>query len=326
MRATVHDRFGPPADVIEIREVEKSTPGPGEILVRVEAAGANIAEWYGVVGRPYAGRVSMGLRRPKTDRIGVDYAGRVEAVGADVTKFQPGDEVMGARSGSFAEYVCAREDRAVVPKPAHLTFEEAGSVATAAVTALQGLRDKGGLEAGQHVLINGASGGIGTFAVQIAKAFGAEVTGVCSTPNVELVRSLGADHVVDYTGEDFTRSEHRYDVMLDIAGTRSWRDCKRVLAPEATFVIVGAPKGGKLLGPLRRVAGLRLRSLGGRRKVVFFIAKLDKESMETLAELLESGKMKPVVGRTYPLSEVAEALDHVSEGHVRGKVVIDVQR
>ena len=325
MRAAVRDRFGSPAQVVEIRDVETPTPGPGELLVRVEAAGANIADWYGVTGLPYAGRVAMGLRRPKTSEIGVDYAGRVEAVGEGVTRFRPGDDVFGARSGAFGEYVTAREDRAVMPKPANLTFEEAASVATAATTALQGLRDKGGLEAGQHVLVNGASGGIGTFAVQMAKAFGAEVTGVCSTANVELVRSLGADHVIDYTREDFTRSSRRYDVLLDIAGTRSWADCKRALAPQGTLVIVGAPMGGKLLEPLRRIARLRLASLGGSRKVVFFIAKLDRESMETLAELLESGKVKPVVGRTYPLSEVAEALDYVSKGHVRGKVVIDVK-
>ncbi len=324
MRAAVRDRFGPPAEVIEIRELETPAPGPGELLVRVEAAGANIAEWYGVTGLPYAGRVAMGLRRPKTPVLGADYAGRVEAVGDGVTRFRPGDEVFGARSGAFAEYVCAREDRAVVPKPEGLTFEEAGSVATAAATALQGLRDKGGLEAGQHVLVNGASGGVGTFAVQIAKAFGADVTGVCSTGNVELVRSLGADDVVDYTREDFTLSDHRYDVLLDIAGTRSWSDCKRVLAPGGTLVIVGAPMGGRLLGPLRRIARLRLASIGDSRRVAFFIARLDRESMETLAELMASGKVKPVVGRTYPLDRVAEALDHVSEGHVRGKVVIDV--
>jgi NADPH:quinone reductase-like Zn-dependent oxidoreductase len=324
MRAAVRERFGRPADVIEIREVDTPAPGPGELLVRVEAAGVNIAEWYGVTGVPYAGRVAMGLRRPKTRTLGVDYSGRVEAVGEGVTRFRPGDEIFGGRSGAFAEYVCAREDRAVVPKPASLTFVEAASVATAATTALQGLRDKGGLEAGQHVLVNGASGGIGTFAVQMAKAFGAEVTGVCSTPNVELVRSLGADHVVDYTREDFTLGRHRYDVLLDIAGTRSWSDCKRVLAPHGTYVIVGAPTGGRLLGPLRRVVRLRVSSIGNSRKVVFFIAKLDRESMEALAELLATGKVKPIVGRTYPLSEVAAALDYVAEGHVRGKVVIDV--
>jgi NADPH:quinone reductase-like Zn-dependent oxidoreductase len=324
MKAAIRDRFGPPADVIEIRDVETPAPGPGELLVRVEAAGANIAEWYGVTGLPYAGRVMMGLRRPKTSGIGVDYAGRVEAVGEGVTRFRPGDEVFGARSGAFAEYLCAREDRAVMPKPASLTFEEAASVATAATTALQGLRDKGGLEAGQHVLVNGASGGVGTFAVQMAKAFGAEVTGVCSTGNVELVRSLGADHVVDYTREDVTRGGRSYDLVLDIAGTRPWREWKQVLAPHGTFVIVGAPMGGRLLGPLRRIVRLRLASLGGSRKVVFFVARLNRESMEALAELLEPGTVKPVVGRTYPLSEIAEALDHVSLGHVRGKVVIDV--
>ena len=325
MKAAVRSRFGPPAAVIEIREVARPVPGPGELLVRVEAAGANIAEWYGVVGRPYVGRVSMGVRHPKTTALGVDLAGRVEAVGEGVTLFRPGDEVFGARSGAFAEYVCARADRAVLPKPPGLSMEQAASVATAAATALQGLREKGGLQAGQSVLVNGASGGIGTFAVQMAKAFGAEVTGVCSTANVDLVRSLGADRVVDYTRDDFTLEGRHYDVLLDIAGTRSWSECKRVLAPHGRLVIVGAPKGGRLLGPLRRVARLRLAAVGDSRKVVFFIAKLDRPTMQALAELLESGKVKPVVSRTYPLTQVAEALDHVSHGHVRGKVVIDVR-
>ena len=285
-------------------------------------AGVNIADWYGVTGRPYFGRLAMGIRGPKTDRLGTDFAGVVEAAGEDVTDFRRGDEVFGGRIGAFAEYVCVRN--AVAKTPANVTLAQAAGVPIAGVTALQGLRDHGGIEAGQHVLVHGASGGVGTFGVQIAKALGAEVTGVCSTANIELVRSLGADRVVDYTREDVTRGDARFDLVLDIAGTRSWSEWKRVLAPAATFVIVGAPKGGKLLGPLSHVARMRVASLGSGRKLTFFIAKLVREDLEALAELMESGKVKPIVGRTCPLSETAHALEHVSEGHVRGKVVIDV--
>ncbi len=231
MKAAVRERFGSPEAVVEIREIEKPVPADDEVLVRVRAASLNMADWYDVTGRPYVGRVQMGLRKPKSERLGVDYAGTVEAVGKDVTQFRPGDDVFGGRNGAYAEYVCAREDRAIVPKPADVSFEEAAAVPVAALTALQGLRDRGQLEPGQKVLINGASGGVGTYAVQIAKALGGEVTAVCSTGNVEIARSLGADHVIDYTREDFTRSDRRYDLMLDVAGSRSWSACKRVLNP-----------------------------------------------------------------------------------------------
>ena len=319
MKAIMRSTFGPP-DVLELRETGKPEAGDGETLVRVRAASVNPADWYGVTGRPYVGRVSMGLRRPKTDRVGTDFAGTVEAVSKGVTHVQPGDEVFGARSGALAEYVCVRD--AVVLKPANITLEQAAAVPVAAITALQGLRDKGGLQPGQRVLVNGASGGVGTFAVQIAKALGAEVTGVCSTGNVELVRSLGADHVVDYTQEDFTRSGRRYDLLLDIAGSRSWSECKRVLEPEATLVIVGAPKGSRLLGPLSHVIGLRLASVGSSRTVVFFIAKLNRADLDVLRELIEAGKVTPFVDRTYPLSETADAFRYLGEGHARGKVVV----
>jgi NADPH:quinone reductase-like Zn-dependent oxidoreductase len=324
MKAAVRDTYGSPDEVIELREVDKPVPADEELLVRVRAASVNPADWYGVTGTPFAGRVQMGLRRPKERALGVDYAGTVEAVGKDVTQFRPGDEVFGGRNGAFAEYLCAREDRAVVPKPANVTFEQAAAVPIAAITALQGLRDKGHLQPGQKVLINGASGGVGTFAVQIAKALGAEVTGVCSTRNVELVRSLGADHVVDYTQEDFTRSDQRYDLMLDIAGSRSWSECRRVLTPAATLVVVGAPKGNRLLGPLSHVIKVRLAAVRGSQKVVFFIAKLIKPDMEVLRELLESGKVKPVIDRRYGLSEIADAFRYLGEGHCRAKVVITV--
>jgi NADPH:quinone reductase-like Zn-dependent oxidoreductase len=323
MKAAVLDRYGSP-DVIELREVDKPVPGDDEVLVRVRVASVNPADWYGVTGRPYAARIPMGLLKPKQRVLGVDYAGTVEAVGKNVTQFRPGDEVFGGRNGAFAEYLCAREDRAVVPKPANVTFEEAAAVPIAAITALQGLRDKGQLQPGQKVLINGASGGVGTFAVQIAKALGAEVTGVCSTRNVEMVRSLGADHVVDYTREDFTRADERYDLMLDVAGSRSWSECKRILNPRATLVVVGAPKGNRLLGPLSHVVKVRLAALRSSQKVVFFIAKFNKPDMGILQEFLESGKVKPVIDRRYELSEIADAFRYLGEGHCRAKVVITV--
>jgi NADPH:quinone reductase-like Zn-dependent oxidoreductase len=322
MKAAVRDRFGPPD--VEVREIDKPVPTDDEVLVRVRAASLNLADWYAVTGRPYVGRISMGLRKPKDTRLGTDYAGQVEAVGGNVTEFQPGDEVFGGRTGALAEYVCAREDRAIVPKPANVTFEEAAAVPVAAITALQGLRDKGQLQPGQKVLINGASGGVGTFAVQIAKALGADVTAVCHTRNMETARSLGADHVVDYTEEDFTRSDERYDLLLDIAGGRSWSDCRRVLSPQATLVVVGGPRSNRLLGPLGGVVRLRLGALRSSRKVVFFIAKLVKEDMLVLQELLEAGKLRSVVDRRYELSEIAEAFRYLGDGHPGGKVVITV--
>ena len=321
MKAVVHDRYGS-ADVLELREVDRPEPKDDETLVRVRAVSINPADWYGMAGRPYAGRVAMGLLKPKTGRLGIDFAGTVEAVGREVTHVRAGDDVFGAKNGALAEYVCVRD--AVVPKPARLSFEAAAAVPVAAITALQGLRDKGRLEAGQHVLVNGASGGVGTFAVQIAKALGAEVTAVCSTGKVELVRSLGADHVVDYTREDFTRSGGRYDLMLDVAGSRSWRECTRVLAPQATLVVVGAPKGGRLLGPLSHVVRLRVAAVGSSRTVVFFLARTNRADLEVLRELLETGQVTPVVDRSYELGEVAEAFRYLGEGHARGKIVVSL--
>ena len=279
-----------------------------------------------VTGMPLLVRAQGGFRKPKTDRVGADFAGTVEAVGRDVTQFKPGDEVFGGRTGALAEYVCVREERAIVPKPANLTFEQVAAVPIAALTALQGLRDKGHLQSGQKVLINGASGGVGTFAVQIAKALGAEVTGVCSTRNVDTARSIGADHVIDYTQEDFTRSDRPFDLMIDIAGSKSWSECKRVLTPEATLVIVGAHarKGNSFSAGMGHIALVRLASIRGTRTAVFFIARFNKPDMETLRDLLETGKVSPVIDRQYSLSEVPEALAYLGEGHARGKVVITV--
>jgi NADPH:quinone reductase-like Zn-dependent oxidoreductase len=322
MKVAVRDRYGPP-DVVELREIDKPQPADDEVLVRVRAVSVNPADWYTLTG-PLIARVPNGLFKPKSNRLGVDFAGAVEAVGASVTQFRPGDEVFGARTGAFAEYVCVPAHRAVVLKPPNVTFEEAAAVPIAAITALQGLRDKGHVQPGQKVLINGASGGVGTFAVQIAKAFGADVTGVCSTRNVELARSLGADRVIDYTREDFTRSGGRYDLLLDIAGSRSWSECKRVLEPHAIQVIVGAQKGNRVIGPLGHIVGLRLASVPSSQKCVFFVTKFNKPDMELLRELLADEKMKPVIDRRYDWSDIADAYRYMGEGHARGKIVVTV--
>jgi len=321
MKAIVRDTYGS-ADVLKLREVEKPELTDDGVLVRVHAASVNRGDWYTVAGM-YVARPATGLRRPKSRLIGTDFAGTVEAVGRDVTEFRPGDEVFGGRAGALAEYVCARA-RSIALKPARLTFEEAAAVPVAALTALQGLRDRGQIQPRQKVLINGASGGVGTFAVQIAKALGAEVTAVCSTRNVDLARSIGADHVVDYTREDFTRSEQRYDLMFDNAGSRSWSECKRVLNPQATVVLVGGQMGNRLLGPLGHVIRMRLAATLSSRKAVFFIAKFNSADMEVLRELLEAEKVTPVIDRRYELSEAADAFRYVGEGHARAKVVITV--
>jgi NADPH:quinone reductase-like Zn-dependent oxidoreductase len=276
-----------------------------------------------MTGRPYIARPAVGLRKPKRNVLGTDFAGRVQAVGSSVMQFRPGDEVFGAGTGAYAEYVSVAAD-GLVPKPTNLTFEQAAAVPVAALTALQALRDKGQIRPGHQILINGASGGVGTFAVQIAKAFGAEVTGVCSTSNLDMVRSIGADHVVDYTREDFTTGRRRYDLMIDIAGSRSFSECRRVLAPEATLVIVGGPKTNRLLGPLSHVLKTRLASVGRSQKVVFFISQNKKDDMVALHDLLEAGKVTPVIDRRYELSEVPDAFRYLGEGHARAKVVITV--
>jgi NADPH:quinone reductase-like Zn-dependent oxidoreductase len=323
VKAAVRERYCAPEDVA-LGELERPVPDDDEVLVRVQAAGLNILDWYGVTGRPWIARATTGPRRPKEHRLGVDYAGRVEDVGRNVTEFRAGDEVFGGRNGALAEYVVARADGAIVARPASLPPEEAATVAVAATTALQGLRDKGELEPGQKVLINGASGGVGTFAVQIAKALGAEVTAVCSTPNVDLARSLGADRVVDYTREDFTESGERYDLLLDIAGTRSLSACERVLTKKARVVVAGGPRANRLLGPIGHIARLRVGALVRRRTVVNFLAQLTKADLELLRELIETGKVTPVIDRRYPLSEVGAALRYQGEGHPRGKVVVTV--
>jgi NADPH:quinone reductase-like Zn-dependent oxidoreductase len=322
MQAIVQDRYGPP-DVLELREIDEPRVGDGDVLVRVRAASVNPADWYAVTGTPWVMRPTAGLRKPRTNRPGLDLAGVVAAVGGDVTGFKPGDEVFGTGTGTLAEYVAVAED-ALVAKPAKLSFEEAAAVPVAALTALQGLRDKGRVQPGHQVLINGASGGVGTFAVQLAKALGAEVTAVCSTRNVDAARSLGADRVVDYTREDFTRADGRYDLLLDVAGSRPWSACRRVLKPRAVLVLVGAPKGSRLLGPLGHFAKVSLASLRASQKVVFFISRSTPEDLRTLRELLEAGTVTPVVERTYALRDAAHAFRYLGEGHARGKLVVTV--
>jgi NADPH:quinone reductase-like Zn-dependent oxidoreductase len=320
MKAIVRRRYGSP-DVLELVDVEKPVPADDEVLVRVRACSVNPTEWYGTKGL-LVGRPQMGLFKPKESRLGTDFAGVVEAVGASRSDFAPGDEVFGGRTGAFAEYVSVKN--AIAPKPANITFEQAAAVPVAGITALQGLRDKGEVQAGQKVLINGASGGVGTFAVQIARAFGAEVHAICSTRNVERARSLGADRVFDYEQEDFTRSGQSYDLLLEVAGSRPWRAYKRVLKPDAKFVLVGSMKKRRMLGPLTHLIKMRLGSLRSSQKLVFYIAKLTAEDMFVMKELIESGQVTPYVERTYPLSETADALRYLGEGHAQGKIVITV--
>jgi len=323
MKAIVYCEYGPP-EVLQLKEIEKPTPADNEVLVKVRAAGTNPLDGMHT-GRA---RIVTGFRKPRLTRAGTDFAGTVEAVGRNVTTFRPGDEVFGAKTGAFAEYVCVREDKAIVPKPSNVTFEEAGSVPVAAITALQGLRDKGNLQAGQKVLVNGASGGVGTFAVQIAKAYGAEVTGVCSGRNLDLVRSIGADHVIDYTKEDFTKSDQRYELIFDLVCNHSFSERRQILNPNGICVMAGVGGSGWHDGILGRMVG-ELYAYGRSRftsqKFVTYLAMLNKKDMTELAELMQSGKVKPVIDRTYKLNDLAAAERYLQEGHARGKVVVTVE-
>jgi NADPH:quinone reductase-like Zn-dependent oxidoreductase len=325
MKAITHCEYGGP-DVLNVEEVEKPVPNDNQLLVKVRAAAVNPLDL--TIRGTLLLRPLSGLRKPKDTRLGVDYAGTVETVGKNVTNFKPGDEVFGGKTGAFAEYICVLADRAVVLKPANMTFEQAASVPVAAITALQGLRDKGKIQAGQKVLINGASGGVGTFAVQIAKSFGTEVTGVCSTRNVDLVRSIGADRVIDYTKEDFTKSDQRYDLIFDLVGNHSFSERRRVLTPNGICVMAGIGGAGWRDGILGRLLGELngyLRSKFTSQKFVAYIAQFNKADMSILADLMQSGKMTPVIDRTYKFSEVSRALWYLQEGHARGKVVINLE-
>ena len=324
MKAIVREKYGAP-DVLEFKDVDMPVVDDDSVLVRVRAASINAYDWHVMRGSPFLARMSEGWRKPKSSAMGVDVAGQVEAVGKNVTQFRPGDEVFGARGGALAEYVRGTAKSFLVPKPAGLTFEQAAAVNMAGTTALQGLRDKGQIKPGQRVLINGAAGGVGTFAVQIAKAFGAHVTAVCSTRNVDMVRSIGADEVIDYTREDFTRSGQRYDLILDVASSRSLSDCRRVLGSNGILVVVGAAGGGRRMAPIvARLLAAVVSSRFSSQKMLPFLAKNSKEDLIVLKELIEAGKVRPVIDRTYPLSETAEAIRYLEEGHARGKVVITV--
>ena len=323
MKAIVQDEYGSP-DVLRVGEIDKPEVGDGEVLIRVHAAGVDPGVWHLMAGLPYFIRLmGYGLRAPKTRVPGNDFSGFVEAVGKEVTQFQSGDEVFGVSKGCFAEYTCAREDK-IVPKPANLTFKQAAAVPTSALTALQALRDKGEVAAGQRVLIIGASGGVGSFAVQLAKVFGAEVTGVCSTTKVDLVRSLGADAVIDYTREDFADGQRTYDVILDTAGNRSLAHLRRALTRKGTLVIVGGEEGGRWLAGADRQLRAALLSPFVSQSLRPFMAVGRQEDLVFLKELIESGEVTPVIDRTYPLDEAPEAIRYLAEGHARGKIVLTV--
>jgi NADPH:quinone reductase-like Zn-dependent oxidoreductase len=321
MKAIIQDRYGSP-DVLQLKEIDKPAIGDEEILLQVRAAGVDQGVWHMMAGLPYLIRIAgFGVRAPKNPVRGYDVSGRVEAVGENVTEFQPGDQVFGICNGSFAEYAAARVDR-LAPMPPNLTFEQAAAVPISGYAALQAVRDQGKVRPGQRVLIIGAGGGVGTYAVQLAKVFGAEVTGVVSTRKVDLVRSIGADRVMDYTREDFADDGSSYDVILDIAGNRSLSHLRRALAPEGTVVIVGGEGGGKLLGGIDRQLRAYVLSLFVRQKLGTFISKERKEDLEDLRAFLEAGKVTPVIDRTFPLGEVPEAIRYLREGRARGKVVI----
>ncbi|URN05197.1 NAD(P)-dependent alcohol dehydrogenase [Actinomadura madurae] len=319
MRAIVHDKYGPP-DTLELRDIGKAAPLDGEVLVRVHAAGLHVGDSFALRGKPLPIRLTTGPLKPKHGVPGFDLAGRVEAVGRAVTRFRPGDEVFGTCEGACAEYVVTAADH-LVPKPARLTFEEAAAVPTSALAALHALRDTARLEPGRRVLINGASGGLGTFAVQLAVSFGAEVTGVCGTANVDTVRSIGAHHVIDYTRQDFASGEHRYDVILDNIENRSLAECRRSLTPDGTLILNSGTRAGGLGGMVRLVRPLLLSPFL-RQNLRRYVSTPKSRDLAYLADLLESGELSPVVGKTYPLSETAAALHHIETGHARGKTVI----
>jgi NADPH:quinone reductase-like Zn-dependent oxidoreductase len=324
MKAAVYRCYGG-VQVVNIEQIAKPTPAADRVLVRVHAASVNPLDWHYVEGKPYIMRPGAGLGAPDDVRLGVDFAGTVEAVGSNVTRYKPGDEVYGGADGSFAEYVTPRAEGSMALKPGNLSFEQAAAVPIAAITALQSLRDKGQLKPGQKVLINGASGGVGTFAVQIAKNLGAEVTGVCSTRNLAMVKSIGADHVIDYTREDFTQGPVHYDLIIDTVGTHSISDYRHALAPGGILVMVGGPSDGAWLGPLSGIVKAMVVAPFVHEKLEFFIAQMNKEDLEVLRGMMEAGKLTPVIDRRYPLAQTREALSYLLQGHARGKVVVTVE-
>jgi NADPH:quinone reductase-like Zn-dependent oxidoreductase len=320
MKAAIYTRYGS-ADVVRIMDVEKPVPKDNEVLIKVRAASVNPLDWHFMRGMPYFLRIAAGLRKPKDKRLGADVAGQVEVVGKNVTQFKPGDDVFGVCRGAFAEYACAPESKLVV-KPGKVTFEQAASAPVAAFTALQGLRDKGHIQPGHKVLINGAAGGVGTFTVQIAKSFGAAVTGVCSTRNLEMVRSIGADLVIDYTREDFTQSGQPYDLILDCVGNHSLFACRRVLNAKGTYIGAGGSTGRWMISTFARAITMPMISRVANQKLVMILAKPNKEDLTIIGELMNAGKVRPVIDRRYDLADVPDAIRYLEEGHARGKVVI----
>jgi len=324
MKAIVYRCYGS-ADVLSLEDIEKPAPADNEVLIKIKAAAVNPLDWHYMRGTPYIMRLlGAGLGTPSNIRMGVDFSGKVEAVGKDVSRFKPGDEVFGGGAGAFAEYITVTEDRALVLKPANLSFEEAAAVPIAAITALQALRDRGQLKSGQKVLINGASGGVGTFAVQLAKSFGAEVTGVCSARNAEMVRSIGADHVIDYKTEDYTESGQQYDLIIDMVGNHPLSANRRVMTPDGTMVIIGGPSSnwiGPLMGPIKAM----FYSPFVGQDFSMLIAKMRKADLTVLAGLMAAGEVTPVIDRHYRLSEVPAAIRYSEEGHARGKIIINIQ-
>jgi NADPH:quinone reductase-like Zn-dependent oxidoreductase len=324
MKAIVYRCYGSP-DVVKLEVIAKPAPADGRVLIKVHAASVNPLDWHYMRGRPYIVRAMAGTGAPDDIRLGVDFAGTVEAVGKAVKLFKPGDDVFGGADGAFAEYVSVREKGSLALKPGNATFEQAAAVPVAAVTALQALRDYGKIQPGQKVLINGASGGVGTFAVQIAKTFGAEVTGVCSTRNLAMVRSIGADHVIDYTREDFTQGPLRYDLIIDNVGTHSLSEYRRVLNRHGTLVMVGGPNEGRWIGALSGSIKAMLLGPFVSQKFVFMLAKLNQSDLGVLRDLMQAGKLTPVIDRRYKLSETAEAIRYLEKGHARGKVIITLE-
>jgi NADPH:quinone reductase-like Zn-dependent oxidoreductase len=325
MKAIVYRCYGN-TDVLKLEQIAKPSPEAGRVLVKVHAASVNPLDWHYMRGKPYVMRAGVGMGTPDSILMGADFAGTIESVGKDVTTFKPGDEVFGDRNGAFGEYVSVREKGAIALKPSNMSMEQAAAVPVAGLTALQALRDKGKVQAGQKVLINGASGGVGTFAVQIAKTYGAVVTGVCSTRNVELVKSLGADHVIDYTKDDFTQGSERYDLIIDNVGSHTLSEYRHVLTPNGSLVIVGGISDNPWLGPLTTTVKAYFVAPFVSQKLIFMIADTDQRDLNILRDLLQSGKLTPVIDRRYPLAETAEAISYLEKGHAKGKIIIDVDQ
>jgi NADPH:quinone reductase-like Zn-dependent oxidoreductase len=325
MKAIVYRCYGGP-EVLKLEEIAKPAPADDRVLVKVHAASVNPLDWHYMRGKPYIVRPMAGVGKPDSILMGADFAGTVESVGKNVTRFKPGDEVFGDRDGAFGEYVSVRENGAMALKPSNMTMEQAAAVPIAGLTALQALRDKGKVQPGQKVLINGASGGVGTFAVQIAKTYGAEVTGVCSTRNVEMVRSIGADHVIDYTKEDFTKGSARYDVIIDNVGNHTLSEYRHVLTPNGALVMVGGPSDNPWLGPLATSLNAYVVAHFVNQKLIFILAQTDKDDLNVLRDLMQAGKLTPVIDRRYALAETAQAISYLEQGHAKGKVIIEVDQ